>query len=89
MFNVIDMESGWKAGFIVRKARPFSVREFERRAAAEWDGLQIYVTSPEDVVLTKLEWSRASGGSERQLSDVAGVLDSMGERLDVAYMLAR
>lgn len=31
MFNVIDRNSGWKADFIIRKGRPFSICEFERR----------------------------------------------------------
>src|SRR2546423_709510 len=28
MFNVIDFAEGWKADFIIRKDRPFSVEEF-------------------------------------------------------------
>jgi hypothetical protein len=31
MFNAIDMESGWKIDFVVRKARPFSIEEPRRR----------------------------------------------------------
>ena len=86
MFNLIDMESGWKADLIIRKARPYSIRELERRVLADWDGLKVYVASPEDVVLTKLEWSRMSGGSERQLADVAGILEAIGDRLDFDYI---
>lgn len=88
MFNVIDMETGWKADLIVRKARPFSIRELERRVLADWDGLKVWVASPEDVVLTKLEWSRLSGGSERQLADVAGILEALGDDLDFEYIEA-
>jgi hypothetical protein len=43
MFNVIDLETGWKADLIIRKARSFSVREFERRRAEQWSGLSIIV----------------------------------------------
>ncbi|NOY92689.1 MAG: hypothetical protein GXP55_15985 [Deltaproteobacteria bacterium] len=86
MFNVIDLDTGWKADLIVRKARRFSVREFERRRRAEWQGLSVYVASPEDVVLSKLEWCRLSGGSQRQLADVAGVVAALGEQLDVQYI---
>jgi hypothetical protein len=35
LFNVIDLESGWKIDFIVRKSRPFSIEEFTRRREAE------------------------------------------------------
>lgn len=86
MFNVIDLETGWKVDLIVRKARSFSRVELERRIPAEWMGVPIFVASPEDVILSKLEWARRSGGSERQLRDVVGVIESMAERLDRAYI---
>ena len=86
MFNVIDMKTGWKADLFVRKRRPFSEREFERRRRAQWNGLEVVVASPEDTVLSKLEWSRLSGGSTRQLNDVAGVVSATGSALDRAYV---
>jgi hypothetical protein len=49
-------------------------------------GVRVFVTSPEDTVVAKLEWSRSSGGSERQRRDVAGILATMGEQLDRAYV---
>lgn len=86
MFNLIDLVTGWKADFIVRKARPFSIAEFERRVPQRWMDIDVFVATPEDVVLSKLEWSRMSGGSERQLRDVIGVLNSRGDGLDVGYI---
>ena len=86
MFNVIDMGTGWKADHIIRKARDFSVAEFERRQRAQWLGLSVYVASPEDVIISKLEWSRLSGGSKRQLGDVAGVVAALGGELDREYV---
>jgi hypothetical protein len=86
MFNVIDMETGWKADLILRKARPFSALEFERRRPIHWDGLTITVASPEDVVISKLEWCRRSGGSKTQIDDVAGVVAAAGADLDLAYI---
>jgi len=86
MFNVIDLDTGWKADLIVRKSRAFSIREFERRQRTDWLDLSVYVASAEDVVLSKLEWCRLSGGSERQLADVAGVVAALGEELDVDYI---
>lgn len=86
MFNVIDLETGWKADLIVRKMRPFSQSEFARRVRLDWMGLSVRVATPEDVILSKLEWSRLCGGSERQMRDVAGMLQSVGARLDVEYI---
>ena len=43
------------------------------------------IASPEDTIVAKLEWA-AAGGSERQLSDVAAMLDIGGNSLDLAYV---
>jgi hypothetical protein len=37
-------------------------------------------------ILSKLEWARKAGGSERQLADALGVLQVCGDRLDRAYV---
>jgi hypothetical protein len=85
MFNVIDLETGWKVDFIIRKARAFSVEEFERRRRAEIDGVEVFVASPEDVIIAKLEWAKL-GESERQLRDAASILMARGNELDGAYV---
>jgi hypothetical protein len=84
MFNVIDMESGWKIDFVIRKARPFSIEEVSRRRAGELLGVPLFIASPEDVIISKLEWAKDSG-SERQLRDVAEVLAGQAN-LDSAYI---
>ena len=65
MFNVIDQASGWKVDFIVRKNRAFSRDEFARRTQLSLLDVPVWVASPEDTVVAKLEWSKQSGGSER------------------------
>lgn len=85
MFNAID-RSAWKINFILRKARPFSVEEFSRRAAVELLGVPVFIASPEDTIVAKLEWSKLSGGSERQRRDVAGILATMKGELDRDYI---
>ena len=85
LFNVIDLESGWKIDFIVRKSRPFSVEEFTRRREAEVLGTTVTIASAEDVILSKLEWARMAG-SERQITDVAGILRTQGADIDVEYV---
>ena len=45
------------------------------------------VKSAEDVILRKLQWYEEGGRvSERQWTDVLGVLKTQGERLDAAYL---
>ncbi|HEX5060089.1 MAG TPA: hypothetical protein VFV99_12050 [Kofleriaceae bacterium] len=85
MFNVIDMASGWKMDLIVRKARPFSVEELQRRAKATMQGVVVDTATAEDTIIAKLEWSKA-GSSERQLEDIAGILRVRGDKLDRAYI---
>jgi hypothetical protein len=84
-FNVIDLATGWKIDFIIRKSRPFSVTEFERRSEVEFEGLQLYIAQPEDVIIAKLEWAKRAS-SERQIEDVAGILKIQSEDLDYSYI---
>ena len=72
-FNVIDHASGWKVDLMIRKDRPFSIQAFKRRLPTELLGTPTFLATAEDVVIAKLEWSKASE-SERQLRDVIGIL---------------
>ncbi len=85
-FNVIDMATGWKADLIIRAGDPFHLEEFSRRRRATFAGVEAWVASPEDTVLSKLDWSRRSGGSERQIDDVRGILAVQGPTLDRVYV---
>lgn len=84
-FNVIDLSSGWKIDLIVRKSRPFSLAEFDRRFQLEFEGLSLFMASAEDVLLAKLEWAKL-GASERQIEDAAGILRIRSNELDRDYL---
>jgi predicted nucleotidyltransferase len=84
-FNVLDMDTGWKVDFMMRKRRPFSETEFGRRFRVEVMGVSTYVASVEDVIVAKLEWAKA-GGSERQLEDVRELVKLRGAKLDREYV---
>lgn len=83
LFKVIDLETGWEIDLIMRKSRPFSADEFERRQVLDLDGVALAVATAEDMIIAKLEWARASG-SVRQLEDAASILRLRGGRLDTA-----
>lgn len=85
MFNVIDSHSGWKADFILRKERTFSRQEFTRKRNVDFGGIDVWVTSPEDMILSKLEWSKNSL-SEQQFHDALGIAVVQWDRLDVDYL---
>lgn len=83
--NILDLVTGWKADLIFRKSRPFSLAEFDRRTEADFQGLRVFVASPEDVVLSKLEWAKKSE-SQRQIEDAAGLLRARDAELDREYI---
>jgi hypothetical protein len=85
MFNVIDLAGGWKADLIIRKDRPFSRQEFERRRQIDAMGRMLWVVSPEDIILSKLEWMRGRQ-SEVQYSDALGVAVTQWTNLDLKYL---
>ncbi len=85
MFNIIDIEAGWKADLIVRKDRAFSLEEFRRRLQVEMMGQMLWLVSPEDVILSKLEWAQGRQ-SELQYSDALAVAVAYYNQLDVEYL---
>lgn len=89
-FNVIHLETMVKVDVFVSKDRPFDRRVMERAKPHQVEqagGGVLPLASAEDIVLLKLEWYRRGGEvSERQWTDVAGVLDASGATLDLAYL---
>jgi hypothetical protein len=85
LFNVIDLETGWKVDLIIRKFRPFSEEEFRRRQEVNLHGTALFLASAEDVVISKLEWSKLAK-SQRQIEDVAAILRARWAELDRSYL---
>lgn len=85
MFNVIDLATGWKVDLIICKSRPFSNEEFGRRQLTNVQGLPLFVASVEDVVVSKLEWSKRAQ-SQRHIEDAAGILKARAGSLDRSYL---
>jgi len=89
-FNLIHYETAFKVDIFIRKSRAFDQMQLERRrmAVITTDPEQsVYVTSPEDIILSKLEWYRMGGEvSERQWRDVLGVLKTRAGALDIDYL---
>ena len=85
-FNIIHPSSGNKIDVIIPKGDPFDRGRFERRRSVRTpDGLTIPYSSPEDIIVSKLEFYRA-GRSEKHLRDIAGIIKISGEELDRGYI---
>jgi hypothetical protein len=89
-FNVIHLDTMLKVDVFVSRDRPFDRRAFERSLPASIEGTggaTLPVSSAEDVVLAKLEWYRRGGEvSDRQWTDVQGVLQATASALDLPYL---
>lgn len=89
-FNVIHLETMLKVDVFVSKGRPFDRRAMERARASSPhspDEPPLPLASAEDTILAKLEWFRRGGEvSERQWTDVLGVLRAGAASLDRRYL---
>jgi len=89
-FNLIHYETSFKVDVFIPKPRPFDQMQLERRALAAITTdpeRSLYVTSPEDVILSKLEWYRMGGEvSDRQWRDILGVLKTKTGGIDLDYL---
>lgn len=89
-FNLIHYETAFKVDIFIRKTRAFDAMQLERRRTsviATNPDQSVYVTSPEDTILAKLEWYRMGGEvSDRQWRDILGVLKTRAGDLDIEYL---
>lgn len=82
MFNLMHFASGIKLDFIIRKASEYRQLEFSRRRLATINGVHLWIVSREDLILSKLVWSKDSG-SELQRRDARSLLN---ETIDRDYL---
>lgn len=81
MFNLVHFNSVVKVDIIVRKDDAFRRHEFERRVRVGFDTFDAWVTSREDLILSKLVWAKEAD-SEQQRRDVVNLLPGA----DMAYL---
>lgn len=90
-FNVIHLDTMFKVDIFLPKRRPFdqSIRQRVRRSELKIldESSLVNMESPEDVILTKLEWYKMGGGvSDRQWGDILGVLKVQKQHLNEEYL---
>jgi hypothetical protein len=89
-FNLIHLDTMIKIDVFIVKDRPYDSEAFTRRQPDTLDeesSRKFYLSSPEDIILNKLQWYLKGGGvSEQQWKDVLGVLKVQGGKLDSEYL---
>jgi len=89
-FNVIHLESAFKIDIFIQKDDDFHRQLFLRRKKVRLDESIEHlfdIVSAEDIILLKLQWYQSAGCiSERQWSDILGVLTIQSRALDMKYL---
>lgn len=92
-FNVLQLPALGKADMFIAKNDELTHQQFVRRQSQRFDataddgGYDAKVSSPEDIILQKLNWYRLGNQiSERQWLDVQGVLKVQAPTLEYEYL---
>lgn len=91
-FNLIHNDAALKVDLFVLGDGLLDVNQLERRVRVQVPTdppAELWITSPEDQVLRKLDWYRQGGEvSDRQLRDVIAILRINEQQLDHGYLAA-
>lgn len=89
-FNLIHLETMIKIDVFILKDQSYDAEAFKRRQLDTLDqegSFRFYLSSPEDIIVSKLRWYRMSGMvSEQQWKDILGILKVQGDKLDLEYL---
>lgn len=89
-FNIIHRETMFKVDVFIPRPRPFlqsQLARAQRQTFTFENEVSARFASPEDTILSKLEWYRMGGEvSDRQWRDILGVMKTRAGELDLEYL---
>ena len=89
-FNILHRETMFKVDVFIPRPRPFLQSQLARAQKQTFvfeNEVSAKFASPEDTILSKLEWYRLGGEvSERQWRDILGILKTRAGALDIDYL---
>ena len=84
MFNIINTDNAFKIDFIILKNSSYRQIEFQRKRRVIFNGVWVWIVSPEDLIISKLDWAKDSM-SEMQMRDVKNLLMTL-KNIDETYL---
>ncbi len=74
-FNILHLETMLKIDVFILKDQPYHLKAFERKIKDKLEedpaAINVFICSPEDIILNKLEWYKLGGEiSEHQWLDI-------------------
>jgi len=73
LFNITDFETGIRYDFMSYQDSDYNWRAFERRKEVEFFGIKCYISTKEDLIISKLKWYNITP-SEKQMEDLKFLL---------------
>jgi len=84
-FNFIHFDTGFKIDFWILQKDEFSQLQFSRRIPGKVFGQDVFMISPEDLILTKLSWFKESD-IQKHFLDAVGVYRMQRETMNIDYL---
>jgi hypothetical protein len=79
-FNILHIESGFKADVYLRGNDPLRIWALERVRRVEFSGKTVRMAPPEYVIVRKLEFFK-EGGSEKHLRDIRMMIENSPDQI--------
>lgn len=89
MFNIIHNKTFFKVDIIPLKDDSYEIEKFNNRTRIKFRNREISVIRPEDLIISKLLWSKSAGGSEHQIKDCESIYKLNLKNLDLNYIKER
>lgn len=85
MFNLIHPETGIKIDCWMLKHKEYDELSFSRKRREIIFDQKMYISSPEDLIITKLDWYKKSE-TQKHYEDVVGIFEIQEGKLDIDYI---
>jgi len=86
LFKLLNTSTGDKIDFYPLPNNEYEITRFRRKIQEEFNDLKVWITTPEDTILSKLRWCKLSNGSEKQFKDALHVYELQKDILDFSYI---